>query len=130
LAAALRPSDVLLSITGPRAGEAVVESMPDEAVTVSVDYWGPHLLATRDTHKIDDYHLVFFLDVDDRPYVGTTSPPPRCNPSIVHSDVPRVTFEHVLHGSHTVYVMLAGGNDISVNPPVATSTSFVVKDGL
>jgi hypothetical protein len=125
---ALRPPDVLLSITTPRAGEMVAEAMPEQAISVTIDYWGPRLEGTKNAHKVDDYHLVFFLDVDDAPYVGTLSPVPRCNSSIRHSDTSKATFDHVLHGPHTVYVMLVGGNDVSVNPPVAASASFVVNE--
>jgi hypothetical protein len=128
-AAALRPSDVLLAITSPRAGEMVVEAMPSESVSVSVDFWGPRLLAAAAARKIDDYHLVFFLDIDDAGYLGTLMPTPRCNPKIQHTASTNVTFDHVTHGAHAVYVMLVGSNDISVNPPVAASTSFVSTVG-
>src|ERR1051326_6732982 len=113
--AALKPADVLLAILSPRAGETMPEYMPDESVTVTVDYWGPRLLGAKSARKVDDYHLVFFLDVDDAPYVGSLSAVPRCNSSIVHSDTTRATFAHVMHGAHTLSVMLVGSNDISVN---------------
>jgi hypothetical protein len=128
-AAALRPSDVLLAITSPRAGEMVAEAMPSESVSVSVDFWGPRLVAAATARKIDDYHLVFFLDIDDAAYLGTLMPTPRCNPKIVHTASTSASFDHVAHGAHAVYVMLVGSNDISVNPPVAASTSFVSSVG-
>lgn len=124
-AAALRPSGVLLAITSPRAGETVTETSPSESITLTVDYWGPRLVAGESSDRVDDYHLVFFLDTNDSAYVGTMSPAPRCNPLIVHAASTSVTFDHVMHGWHTVYVMLVGSNDISVNPPVAASASFV-----
>jgi hypothetical protein len=127
-AAALRPADVLLAITSPRAGEMIPEATPSHSVTVTVDYWGPHLVPAAAAHTIDQYHLVFFLDSNDAPYVGSLSPVPHCSTSIVHSSGASVTFENVIRGSHTVSVMLAGSNDISVNPPVVASISFVVTD--
>lgn len=128
-AAALRPAEVLLAITRPRAGEMVPEVMPAEAVTVSVDYWGPRLMAAAGAHKVDEYHLVFLLDVDNGKYVGTLAPTPRCAAGIVHTDSTGATFDHVMHGWHTVTVMLVGSNDVSVNPPVVASSTFVVTDG-
>jgi hypothetical protein len=128
-AAALKPSDVLLAITSPRAGEMLAEAASDDTISVTVDYWGPRLEQASLAHKIDDYHLVFFLDVDDQPYVGTLSPTPRCNPSILHSATTSVTFNHVRRGPHTVYVMLVGSNDVSVNPPVAGSATFSTISG-
>ncbi|MBV8715224.1 MAG: hypothetical protein JOZ65_09160 [Chloroflexi bacterium] len=103
----------------------VSEAMPAESLSVTVDYWGPRLVAAGAAHNVDDYHLVFFLDTDDSAYVGTGAPIPRCNSKIVHAITTSVSFEHVPHGSHTLYVLLVGSNDISVNPPVAASASFV-----
>jgi hypothetical protein len=103
----------------------VPEAQPDESVTVMVDYWGPRLAAARAARSIDDYHLAFFLDVDATPYIGTLAPTPRCNASIVHAASTSATFDHVMRGPHTVAVLLVGSNDISVNPPVAASISFV-----
>ena len=128
-AAALRPAGVLLAITSPRAGEMVSEALPLASVTVSVDYWGPRLVAPTIANRVDDYHLVFFLDADDSAYVGTMVPTPRCNASIIHSANTSATFDHVIHGWHTVYVLLVGSNDVSVNPPVAASASFVASEG-
>jgi hypothetical protein len=124
-AAALRPSDVLLAIVTPRAGEMVPEVDPTGSLTVSVDYWGPHLVVAATAHKVDDYHLVFFLDISNEAYVGGLVPTPRCNPKVVHTTSTSATFEHVPHGAHSVRVMLVGSNDVSVNPPVAASTMFV-----
>jgi hypothetical protein len=124
-AAALRPPDVLLAISRPRAGEMVAETQPDDSITVMVDYWGPRLAAARVAHNIDDYHLAFLLDMDAAPYIGTLAPTPRCTASIVHSATGSATFDHVMRGPHTVSVLLVGSNDISVNPPVAASISFV-----
>ena len=127
-AAALRPSNVLLAITSPRAGEMVSIGMPQESVSVTVDYWGPHLVAPNAARKIDDDHLVFFLDTDDNAYVGTLAPTPRCNPNIVHTATTSATFYHVMHGGHAIHVLLVGSNDVSVNPPVAAMVSFVTND--
>ena len=46
-AAALKPSDVLLAISTPRAGETMLEVPPSLFVTVSVDYWGPPLVPAQ-----------------------------------------------------------------------------------
>jgi len=127
-AAALRPADVLLAITRPRAGEMVTEVMPSQSVTVTVDYWGPRLVAADQAHNVDEYHLVFFLDTDDAAYVGSLTPAPRCTARMLHSASPSATFDHVMRGSHTVSVMLVGSNDVSVNPPVAASITFVATD--
>lgn len=128
-AAALRPPDVLLSISSPRAGEMMPEAMPAQEITVTVDYWGPRLVAAASAHAIDEYHLVFFLDVDDDAYVGTLLPAPRCTTAITHSAARSATFGRVVRGPHTVYVMLVGSNDVSVNPPVAASSTFVATSG-
>lgn len=128
-AAALRPPDVLLSITSPRAGEMVPEVMPAQEITVAVDYWGPRMVAATSAHAVDEYHLVFFLDTDDSGYIGSLLPVPRCNTAITHTTERSVTFGHVLRGPHIAYVMLVGSNDVSVNPPVAASMTFVATTG-
>lgn len=126
-AAALQPSDVLLMISAPRAGETVVESPTDESIALTVDYWGPRLLIGSAAHAIDDYHLAYLLDQAATPYIGTLTPIPRCDPHVVHSAATRVTFDHVSHGSHVVVVLLVGSNDVSVNPPVAAMVTFMVR---
>jgi hypothetical protein len=126
-AAALQPSDVLLMISSPRAGETVVESSTDESIALTVDYWGPRLLIGTAAHAVDDYHLAYLLDEAATPYIGTLTPIPRCDPHVVHSAATRVTFDHVPHGSHVVVVLLVGSNDVSVNPPVAAMVTFMVR---
>jgi hypothetical protein len=126
-AAALRPADVLLAITSPRAGEMVYEPGLTQSVTVAVDYWGPRLVIPANAHAVDEYHLVYFLDVDASGYVGTMVSIPLCNPHVMHTSATEVTFDKVSHGSHVLSVMLVGSNNVSVNPPVAASISFVVK---
>jgi hypothetical protein len=126
-AAALKPSEVVLAVSAPRAGETILAVGPTETVTFAIDYWGPRLIDAAEAHAMDDYHLVFFLDEEASPYVGTMMPIPRCNPHILHSVVTRVTFDHVAHGSHTLSVVLTGSNNVSVNPPVATSVWFLVR---
>jgi hypothetical protein len=125
--AALRPADVLLSVSGPRAGEMIAEVPPDDSVTLSVDYWGPRLVPASSAGAIDQYHLVYFFDESDAPYVGTLQPIPRCNPHILHSVETRLTMDHVMHGSHAFAVLLAGSNNVSVNPPVEASVTFVTR---
>ena len=123
--AALRPTDVLLAVTSPRAGEAV--STSDGTLTVNVDYWGPRLVAPGPGRPVDTYHLTFFLDADPMPYVGTLLPMPTCDARVADSAEPRWSFSNVAAGSHSVTVMLAGANRVSVNPPVAMRVTFVVK---
>jgi hypothetical protein len=126
-AAALKPVDVLLAISQPRAGETLVAGSPNESVTVSVDYWGPRLVPPDGSHPVDEYHLVYFLDEDASPYIGTLQPMPQCDPLIIHSAATRVTFDSVAHGSHALAVILAGSNNVSVNPPVAARVTFSVR---
>jgi hypothetical protein len=126
-AAALKPSDVLLAISAPRAGETVVEVAPTDSITVDVDYWGPRLVTAEGAHAIDDYHLTYFLDEDATPYIGTLMPIPRCNPHIVHGASTRMNFDNVPHGSHSLAVLLVGSNNVSVNPPVAVRVTFMAK---
>jgi hypothetical protein len=124
-AAALKPSDVLLSVSVPRAGETVAKAGPDDSISMSVDYWGPHLIVS--TGPIDQYHLVYFVDLNDSPYIGRLLTIPHCDTHILHSDLTRVTIDHVSRGSHTLAVLLAGSNNVAVNPPVAASVTFVVQ---
>jgi hypothetical protein len=123
--AALKPSDVLLAINSPRAGETVLAS--DGVMAVSVDYWGPRLVRAEEARAVDDYHLAFFLDADPAPFVGSLLPTPRCHPRVLHSTAPRVSFPDVTSGSHALAVLLVGSNHVSVNPPVATRVTFMVK---
>lgn len=125
--AALKPADVLLTIRDPRAGETITEEGPDDSVTVSVDYWGPSLIAGFASGPVDQYHLVYLLDVDAAPYIGTLLPVPRCDPHIQHTADRRVIFDHVPHGIHTLAVLLTGSNNVSVNPPVAMRETFMVR---
>jgi hypothetical protein len=126
-AAALKPSDVLLAISTPRAGETVLAAGAGESLTFSVDYWGPRLVPADSAHAPDEYHLVYLLDEDASPYIGTLRPMPICNPHIMHSAATHVTFDGVAHGSHGLAVLLAGSNNVSVNPPVAARVTFTVK---
>jgi hypothetical protein len=126
-AAALKPSEVLLAVSTPRAGETILVAAPNDTVTFAIDYWGPPLKGSSEARVIDDYHLVYFLDEDATPFVGTMLPIPRCNPHILHSVATRVTFDRVDHGSHTLSVVLSGSNNVSVNPPVAARVWFLVR---
>jgi hypothetical protein len=126
-AAALKPSEILLAISEPRAGETIVETPGSESISPSVDYWGPKLVDPAAARAIDDYHLAYFLDEDPSPYIGTLLPIPRCNARIIHSAATRVTFDAVAHGSHALAVVLTGSNGVSVNPPVAARVTFVVR---
>jgi hypothetical protein len=38
-----------------------------------------------------------------------------------------LTLDNVSHGSHALAVLLAGSNNVSVNPPVAARVTFTVK---
>jgi hypothetical protein len=126
-AAALKPTDVLLAVSTPRAGETVVNVAPNESVTLSVDYWGPRLVPPDGAHAVDEYHLVYILDEDASPYIGTLQRLPVCDARVVHSAATRVTLDNVSHGSHALAVLLAGSNNVSVNPPVAARVTFTVK---
>jgi hypothetical protein len=125
--AALKPADVLLAITTPQAGQTLPIVPPTNSVTFSVDYSGPRLLSAESAHAVDDYHLVFVLDEDAAPYIGTLHPLPRCDPRVVHSTTTRVTLDNVVHGSHALEVLLVGSNNVSVNPPVAARVTFTVR---
>ena len=125
--AALKPADVLLAISTPRAGETLANIAPTDSVAFSVDYWGPRLLSADSAHAVDDYHLVFILDEDAAPYIGTLQPLPVCDSHVVHSATTRVTIDNVLHGSHALAVLLVGSNNVSVNPPVAARVTFTVR---
>jgi hypothetical protein len=126
-AAALKPSDVLLAITSPRAGETMVEQRPTDSIQLTVDYWGPRLASPEVARTIDEYHLAYFLDEDAAAYVGTLRAIPRCNPRIVHSAQTSITFEDVRPGSHSLTVVLTGSNNIAVNPPVVARVTFMVR---
>jgi hypothetical protein len=125
LVAALKPSDVLLSVGNPLAGETLAQA--GGALTVDVHYRGPRLVHTAVARAVDDYHLAYFLDEDPSPYIGTLLPIPRCNPHIVHSASLHVTFSDVWYGSHSLAVVMAGSNNVSVNPPVALRLTFTVR---
>ncbi len=126
-AAALKPSEVLVAISSPRAGETVVETASSDSIMLSVDYFGPPLTESSVARRIDEYHLVYFLDEDASPYLGTTLPIAHCNPHILHSTQTRVTFAGVVRGGHALTVVLAGSNNVAVNPPVAMRVTFMVK---
>jgi hypothetical protein len=123
-AAALKPAEVLLAISTPRAGEILA---PSGSVSFSVDYWGPALVNAYGTPSVDNYHLVYILDEDPAPYIGTLQAIPICDTRVRHSTATRVTFDNVAHGSHALTVLLAGSNDVSVNPPVAAQVTFTVR---
>jgi hypothetical protein len=126
-AAALKPSDVRLSISDPRAGQMVAADGPDDSIMLVIDYWGPQLVPVSTAGPVDQYHLVYFFDEDASPYIGTLMPIPHCNPHILHSAETHVTVDHVMHGSHAVAVLLSGSNNVSVNPPVAARVTFVAR---
>jgi hypothetical protein len=126
-AAALKPAEVMLTISAPRAGETLIEVDPDESVVVAVDYMGPTLVEAGPGASIDQYHLAYLLDVDATPYIGTLLPVPHCNPRVQHTADRRVTFDHVPHGVHMLTVLVAGSNNVSVNPPVALRETFMVR---
>jgi hypothetical protein len=123
--AALKPSDVLLAVNTPRAGETLVVVAPTDSITLSVDYWGPRLVTAEGARAVDEYHLTYFLDEDATPYIGTLMPIPLCHPHILHSALTRVTFDKVSHGSHSLAVLLVGSNNVSVNPPVSARVTFL-----
>ena len=125
-AAALKPAEVLLAISAPRAGESLARSTPNDSVTVSADYWGPRLVPANTAHAIDDNHLVYILDQDASPYIGTLRPLPVCDQHVVHTIATRATFDDVAHGSHVLVVLLVGSNNVSVQPPVAASVTFTL----
>ena len=105
----------------------MLEVPPSESVTFSVDYWGPFLVAADRTHGVDSYHLVYILDDDASPYIGTLEQIPDCDQRIAHTTATRVTFDNVVYGSHALTVLLAGSNNVSVNPPVAARVTFTVR---
>jgi len=117
----------LLAISAPRAGETLLEVPPSESVTFSVDYWGPSLFAADRTHGVDSYHLVNILDVDASQYIGTLQSIPDRDQNVVRTTAARVTFDHVVPGSHALTVLLAGSNNVSVNPPIAARVTFRVR---
>jgi hypothetical protein len=127
VAAALKPSDVLLTISTPRPGGTVSRVVPADSITLSVDYWGPPLVPADEARAVDEYHLAYFLDADATPYIGTLMPIPRCHPQIVHSALTQVNFDNVPGGSHSLTVLLVGSNSVSVNPPVSARVTFVAK---
>jgi len=126
-AAALAPTDVQLAITVPLAGTRLVATAPGKSITVTADYLGPALVPPDTAHAVDDYHLAYLLDENESRYLGTLSPIPHCSPHIVHSASTAVTFDGVQAGSHVLSVVLTGSNDVAVNPPIATSVTFLVK---
>jgi hypothetical protein len=126
-AAALKPADVRLTISEPRAGETITAGAPNDTITVTVDYWGPSLIAGYASGPVDQYHLAYLLDVDATPYIGTLLPVPHCDPHIQHTADRRVIFGHVPNGSHMLTVLLTGSNNVSVNPPVALRETFMVR---
>ena len=126
-AAALKPSEVLLAISAPRAGETLVGAPPSGSVSFAVDYWGPSLLNANGARGVDTYHLVYILDVDASQYIGTLQSMPDRDQNFVHTTAARVTFDHVVPGSHALTVLLAGSNNVSVNPPIAARVTFRVR---
>jgi hypothetical protein len=126
-AAALKPPDVLLGIVAPRAGETVVAATPGDSIQLVVDYWGPRLVGAETARMIDEYHLAYFLDEEAAPYLNTLQAIPRCNARIVHTAQTSITFKDVPKGSHTLSVVLAGSNNVAVNPPVMARVTFTVR---
>ncbi len=116
-----------MAISAPRAGETLLEVTLSESVTFSVDYWGPSLFAADRTHGVDSYHLVNILDVDASQYIGTLQSIPDRDQNVVRTTAARVTFDHVVPGSHALTVLLAGSNNVSVNPPIAARVTFRVR---
>jgi hypothetical protein len=125
--AALAPTDVQLAVSAPLAGMRVDAAPVENSIAVTVKYLGPPLVPAAMAHAVDDYHLAYLLDQDDGGYLRTLLPIPHCNPRVVHSAWTTATFSGVQPGSHVLSVVLVGSNDVAVNPPVATSVTFLVK---
>jgi hypothetical protein len=123
--AALKPADATLAITSPRAGETV--SAPGGLLSVDVEYWGPRLVEANEARSVDEYHLVFLLDVASTAYVGTLRPVPRCTNRVISGAVTHVIFRNVASGVHSLTVLLVGSNDVAVNPPMVAGETFMVK---
>jgi hypothetical protein len=109
--------------TEPIPGETISAG----SVAVIVSYTGPPLVDAARATRLDDYHLAYMLDVDPTPYIGTTVPIPTGDRRIIHTAATSVTFDNVAAGTHTLAVVLLGGNHISVNPPVADNESFTAR---
>ena len=120
--AAPRPEATLI-IAQPPAGA----TLPSGKVTVAVTYNGPSLVAPARAEELNQYHLHYFLDVDAGPYLKSSIPVPLGNLAIVHSSATQVSFDNVAPGTHQLTVVLAGGNHVAVNPPIAQQISFTVK---
>jgi hypothetical protein len=110
-------------LTAPTPGATVNAG----SVTVTVSYTGPTLVPAANATKLDDFHLHYLLDVDPTPYLGTTVPIPVGNPQIVHTAATTVTFDNVAAGSHTLAVVMASANHVSLNPPVADKETFTAR---
>jgi hypothetical protein len=110
-----------LKITSPADGATIA----DTDVTVTIELADVPLVRAGNATKKDDFHVIFALDVDTKPFLeGTTRL--RQGPNIVHAARPSVTFKDVAAGPHKVMVILVYSDHTAVQPPVTSSVSFVV----
>ncbi|HLY66043.1 MAG TPA: hypothetical protein VKU60_10965 [Chloroflexota bacterium] len=114
------PADVTLVITAPKEGASV----PAGTVSVTYDLSSVTLVAPNQASKIDDYQVGALLDVDATPYLQLFKPLPSGDDRIVLTGAKSVTFNNVAAGSHTVTVMLATSDHVSVSPPKFYKVTF------
>jgi hypothetical protein len=110
-----------LKITSPAEGATIA----DADVTVTIELSDVTLVPPPQATKKDDFHVIFALDVDTKPFLeGTTKL--GSGPNRVHTARPSATFKDVAPGPHNVKVILVYSDHTAVQPPVVASVSFVV----
>lgn len=117
------PSGPLGRINSPSDGEGINGS----TVTVRWQTIGFTIVPAAQATRPHEVHVHIFLDVDPTPYLGTGVPIPLNNPNIVHTANPVVTFQNVPSGTHRVYLAVATGDHVSLNPVVTDAVTFTVN---
>lgn len=110
-----------LKITSPAEGATIA----DADVTVTIELSDVTLVRPDNATKKDDFHVIFTLDVDTKPFLEGTTRLHR-GPHIIHAARTSVTFKDVAAGPHNVTVILVYADHMAVQPPVTSSVSFAV----
>ena len=106
-----------VTTSGPNVAAAA--TVDGSAVTVDATVEGVDVVVEPPSAE----HLHYFLDVE--PTLDGT-PIPADDPAIIHSRETSVTFEDVAAGDHTIWVVLADGEHIPLDPPVWHSITVTV----
>lgn len=111
-----------LKVSSPTEGATIVGS--DVAVTIELS--DVALVPPPNATKKDDFHVIFALDVDAKPFIEGRARLAGTPNKVVHTARKSMTFTGLAPGLHNVTVVLVHSDHTAVQPPVTASVSFVV----